>query len=300
MSDSCLCGQGMNNTGLATCLPAFKKTTGLFLVPLFANDGTRNSIDMSTAIDLTAKLQHADKSKRFYPIQDLKDVELPVADTKFKTYKDGTKRKLADGVRSFKATMPEASSVLIGKLQGVSCEKFGVFLFDIDGQLRGLKDGTLLYPVEIGGFNAIFKDATDDEVNEGMIEFDFDILLKISKFWILSSTDLNVNPNEVSGLVDANLTVGAITSTGVSISVNSDFGSGVATTMTAPIVGLLLADWSLTRTDTNADVPLTSVTEGADGVYALVYSAITGATVPLRARVKTTSGFDGYADYIDA
>lgn len=300
MSDSCLCGQGMNNTGLATCLPAFKKTTGLFLVPLFANDGTRNSIDLSTSIDLTAKVQHTDKSKRFYPIQDLKDVELPVADTRFKTYKDGTKRKLADGVRSFKATMPEASSVLIGKLQGVSCEKFGVYLFDIDGQLRGLKDGNLLYPVEIGGFDAIFKDATDDEVNEGMIQFDFDILLKIAKFWILSTTDLGVNPNELSGLVDANLTVGTITSTGVSISVNSDYGSGKATTMTAPIVGLTSTNWSLTRTDTNADVPLTSVTEGADGVYALVYSAITGSTVPLRARVKTTSGFDGYADYIDA
>lgn len=300
MSDSCLCGEGMNNTGLATCLPAFKKTTGVLFVPLFANDGTRNKIDMSTTIDMTAHIQHIDKSKRFYPIQDLKDVELPVADAKFKTYKDGAKRKLADGIRSFKATMPEASSVLIGKLQGVSCSKFGVYLIDIDGQLRGIKSGTDLYPVEIGGFNAMFKDATDDEVNEGMIEFDFDILLKVAQFWILSATDLGVNPNELSGLVDANLTVGTITSTGVSISVNSDYGSGKATTMVAPIVGLTSANWSLTRTDTNADVPLTSVTEGADGVYALVYSAITGSTVPLRARVKTTSGFDGYADYIDA
>lgn len=299
MSDSCLCGEGMNNTGLATCLPAFKKTTGILLVPIFANDGTRNSIDMSTTIDMSAKVNHLDKSKRFYPIQDLKDVELPVAETKFKTYKDGSKRKLADGVRSFKAVMPETSSVLIGKLQGVSCSKFGVYLVDIDGQLRGIKDGSLLYPVEIGGFDAIFKDATDDEVNEGMIQFDFDILLKISKFWILSTTDLNVNPNELNGLVDANLTVGAITSTGVSISVNSDFGSGVAT-MNAPIVGLLLADWTLTRTDTNADVPLTSVTEGVDGVYALVYTAITGSTVPLKAKVVASSGFEGYANYIDA
>ena len=300
MSDSCLCGEGMNNTGLATCLPAFKKTTGLFLVPLFANDGTRNSIDMSTTINLTTKIQNADKSKRFYPIQDLKDVELPVADAKFKTYKDGAKRKLADGIRSFKATMPETSSVLIGKLQGVSCSKFGVFLIDIDGQLRGLKEGSKLYPVEIGGFNAIFKDATDDEVNEGMIEFDFDILLKISKFWILSSTDLNVNPNEVNGLLDANLTVGAISSTDVSISVNSDYGSGKATVMTAPIVGLVAANWSLTRTDTNANVPLTSVTETTDGVYTLVYTAITGSTVPLKAKIVASSGFEGYANYIDA
>ena len=299
MSDSCLCGEGMNNTGLATCLPAFKKTTGILLVPMFANDGTRNSIDMSTTIDMSAKVNHLDKSKRFYPIQDLKDVELPVAETKFKTYKDGSKRKLADGVRSFKAVMPETSSVLIGKLQGVSCSKFGVYLVDIDGQLRGLKSGSLLYPIEIGGFDAIFKDATDDEVNEGMIQFDFDILLKISKFWILSTTDLNVNPNELNGLVDTTLTVGAITTTGVSISVNSDFGSGVST-MYAPVVGLLVGDWTLTRTDTNANVPLTSVTEGVDGVYALVYTAITGSTVPLKAKIVASSGFEGYANFIDA
>jgi hypothetical protein len=292
MSDSCLCGVGMNNTGLATCLPAFKKTTGMFLVPLFANDGTRNSIDMSTTISLSAKLNNADKSKRFYPIHDLKDVELPVADTKFKTYKDGTKRKLADGVRSFKATMPEASSVLISKLQGVSCEKFGVYLFDIDGQLRGLKDGTLLYPVEIGGFDAIFKDATDDEVNEGMIQFDFDILLKIAKFWILSTTDLGVNPNETSGLIDANLVEVSSGTTSTVLNISSDFGSGLATNP-APIVGLVTADF-YAYNETDLAVLSVTVAESTtiDGQYTLTYTAQTVAD-KVRIDVLPASGFDG-------
>lgn len=292
MSDSCLCGVGMNNTGLATCLPAFKKTTGMFLVPLFANDGTRNSIDMSTTISLSAKLNNADKSKRFYPIQDLKDVELPVADTRFKTYKDGTKRKLADGVRSFKATMPEASSVLIGKLQGVSCEKFGVYLFDIDGQLRGLKDGTLLYPVEIGGFDAIFKDATDDEVNEGMIQFDFDILLKIAKFWILSTTDLGVNPNETSGLIDANLVEVSSGATSTVLNISSDFGSGLATNP-APIVGLVTADF-YAYNETDLAVLSVTVAESTtiDGQYTLTYIAQTVAD-KVKIDVIASSGFEG-------
>jgi hypothetical protein len=292
MSDSCLCGVGMNNTGLATCLPAFKKTTGMFLVPLFANDGTRNSIDMSTTISLSAKLNNADKSKRFYPIQDLKDVELPVADTRFKTYKDGSKRKLADGVRSFKATMPEASSVLIGKLQGVSCEKFGVYLFDIDGQLRGLKDGTLLYPVEIGGFDAIFKDATDDEVNEGMIQFDFDILLKIAKFWILSTTDLGVNPNETSGLIDANLVEVSSGATSTVLNISSDFGSGLSTNP-APIVGLVTADF-YAYNETDLAVLSVTVAESTtiDGQYTLTYTSQTVAD-KVRIDVIPASGFDG-------
>lgn len=292
MSDSCLCGEGMNNTGLATCLPAFKKTTGVLFVPLFANDGTRNKIDMSTTIDMTAHIQNIDKSKRFYPIQDLKDVELPVADAKFKTYKDGAKRKLADGIRSFKATMPEASSVLIGKLQGVSCSKFGVYLIDIDGQLRGIKSGTDLYPVEIGGFNAMFKDATDDEVNEGMIEFDFDILLKVAQFWILSATDLGVNPNELSGLVDANLTEVSSGATSTVLNISSDFGSGVATNP-APIVGLVTADFSAYNDTDSASVTLTvAESTTVDGQYTLTYTSQTVADL-VTIKVLPASGFEG-------
>ena len=292
MSDSCLCGEGMNNTGLATCLPAFKKTTGVLFVPLFANDGTRNKIDMSTAINMTTHIQNADKSKRFYPIQDLKDVELPVADAKFKTYKDGAKRKLADGIRSFKATMPEASSVLIGKLQGVSCSKFGVYLIDIDGQLRGIKSGTDLYPVEIGGFNAMFKDATDDEVNEGMIEFDFDILLKVAQFWILSTTDLGVNPNELSGLIDANLVEVSSGATSTVLNISSDFGSGLATNP-APIVGLVTADF-YAYNETDLAVLSVTVAESTtiDGQYTLTYTSQTVAD-KVKIDVIASSGFEG-------
>lgn len=300
INDSCLCGTGMNNTGVVNCVKLFKKTTGMFIVPLIANDGTRNSLDLSTAIDMTAKIQHADPSKRWYPVTDLKDVELPTAESRFETAKDGSKFKLADGIKSFKGTIYEAGSMFASKLQGVSCEKYGVVLFDIDGNARGLKDGTNLYPVEVGGWDAIFHDASDDSVSKIMIQFDFDILLKVSRFWILSSTDLGVNPNTLSGLVDANITVGAITSTSVSISVNSDYGSGIASVMTSPIVGLVSADFKLTRTDTNADVPVVTATETADGVYTLTYTAITGSTVPLKVDVKPVSGFEGYAKYIDA
>lgn len=293
MSDSCLCGEGMNNTGLATCLPAFKKTTGILLVPMFANDGTRNYIDISTGVNLLSKVNHADKSKRFYPIQDLKDVELPVADTKFKTYKDGSKRKLADGIRSFKATMPEASSVLIGKLQGVSCQKFGVYLIDIDGQLRGRKDATELYPIEIGGFDAIFKDATDDEVNEGMIQFDFDILLKISQFWIISTADMSgINPNELNGLVDANFTGYTISTTSYVVSLYSDFGSGINVNP-APIVGLNGSDFSAYNDTDLASVALTVAESSTiDGQYTLTYTAQT-VNDKVTISVLPASGFEG-------
>lgn len=290
INDACLCGTGMNNTGLVTCIKGFKKTTGFLIVPILANDGTRNSIDLSTTIDMTAKVQHIDPSKRFYPVNDLKDVELPTAESRFETAKDGSKFKLADGIKSFKATIYEAGSMFASKLQGVSCEKYGVYLYDIDGNLRGVKDGNLLYPVEIGGWDAIFMDATDDNVSKIQIQFDFDILLKISRYWILSSTDLGVNPNDLLGLVDANLTEVSSGATSTVVTITSDYGSGLDA---LPIVGLVTADFSGYNDTDSASVSVT-VAESTtiDGQYTITYTSQTVADL-VTFKVLPSSGYEG-------
>lgn len=290
INDACLCGTGMNNTGLVTCIKGFKKTTGFLIVPILANDGTRNSIDLSTTIDMTAKVQHLDPSKRFYPVNDLKDVELPTAESRFETAKDGSKFKLADGIKSFKATIYEAGSMFASKLQGVSCEKYGVYLYDIDGNLRGVKDGNLLYPVEIGGWDAIFMDATDDNVSKIQIQFDFDILLKISRYWILSSTDLGVNPNDLLGLVDANLTEVSSGATSTVVTITSDYGSGLDA---LPIVGLVTADFSGYNDTDSASVSVT-VAESTtiDGQYTITYTSQTVAD-KVTFKVLPSSGYEG-------
>lgn len=290
INDACLCGTGMNNTGLVTCIKGFKKTTGFLIVPILANDGTRNSIDLSTTIDMTSKVQHIDPSKRFYPVNDLKDVELPTAESRFETAKDGSKFKLADGIKSFKATIYEAGSMFASKLQGVSCEKYGVYLYDIDGNLRGVKDGNLLYPVEIGGWDAIFMDATDDNVSKIQIQFDFDILLKISRYWILSSTDLGVNPNDLLGLVDANLTEVSSGATSTVVTITSDYGSGLDA---LPIVGLVTADFSGYNDTDSASVSVT-VAESTtiDGQYTITYTSQTVAD-KVTFKVLPSSGYEG-------
>lgn len=290
INDACLCGTGMNNTGLVTCIKGFKKTTGFLIVPILANDGTRNSIDLSTTIDMTSKVQHIDPSKRFYPVNDLKDVELPTAESRFETAKDGSKFKLADGIKSFKATIYEAGSMFASKLQGVSCEKYGVYLYDIDGNLRGVKDGNLLYPVEIGGWDAIFMDATDDNVSKIQIQFDFDILLKISRYWILSSTDLGVNPNDLLGLVDANLTEVSSGATSTVVTISSDYGSGLDA---LPIVGLVTADFSGYNDTDGASVSVT-VAESTtiDGQYTITYTSQTVADL-VTFKVLPSSGYEG-------
>lgn len=290
INDACLCGTGMNNTGLVTCIKGFKKTTGFLIVPILANDGTRNSIDLSTAINMDSYIKNVDPSKRFYPVNDLKDVELPTAESRFETAKDGSKFKLADGIKSFKAVIYEAGSMFASKLQGVSCEKYGVYLYDIDGNLRGVKDGNLLYPIEIGGWDAIFMDATDDNVSKIQIQFDFDILLKISRYWILSSTDLGVNPNTLLGLVDANLTEVSSGATSTVLTISSDYGSGLTA---LPIVGLVTADFSAYNDTDAASVSLTvAESTTVDGEYTLTYTSQTVAD-KVTIKVLPASGYEG-------
>lgn len=290
INDACLCGTGMNNTGLVTCIKGFKKTTGFLIVPILANDGTRNSIDLSTAINMDSYIKNVDPSKRFYPVNDLKDVELPTAESRFETAKDGSKFKLADGIKSFKAVIYEGGSMFASKLQGVSCEKYGVYLYDIDGNLRGVKDGNLLYPIEIGGWDAIFMDATDDNVSKIQIQFDFDILLKISRYWILSTADLGINPNTLLGLVDANLIEVSSGVTSTVLNISSDYGSGLSA---LPIVGLTTGDFSVYNENDSASVAV-SVAESTtiDGQYTLTYSTQTLLDV-LKIQVAPTSGYDG-------
>jgi hypothetical protein len=257
---------------------------------MFSNDGFRNSINLSPGINLQNKVKHTDPSSRFYPVNDLKDVELPTAESRFETAKDGSKFKLADGIKSFKAVIYEGGSMFASKLQGVSCKKYGVYLYDIDGNLRGIKEDDELYPIEIGGWDTIFMDATDDNVSKIQIQFDFDILLKISKYWILSAADLGVNPNTLLGLVDANLSEVSSDATTTVLTISSDYGSGLSA---LPIVGLTTADFSAYN-DTDAASLSVTVAESTtiDGEYTITYTAQTAADL-VTFKVLPASGFEG-------
>ena len=293
--DDCVCGTGLQNTGTPNCVQAFKKTTAMFYVPLYDNDGVRNSLDMSTTIDITAKTQAADASQRWYSITKLKDVELPTAETKFKEAKDGSKFKLAKGVKSFKGIIYESGSVFTSKLDGVNCQRVGVVLVDINGNARGLKEGSLFYPIEVGGHDAIFQDATDDDVAMTSIQFDFDILLNIAYYWILSADDLGANPNTLAGLIDANFTNGAIGATTFVATVYTDYGSGLDSQV-ATVTGLVSADFSAYNQTTDLAVVVTSA-EGADGVYTFTFLAQT-ATDVVRINALPASGYVGLTTFI--
>ena len=50
MSLGCNCDSGLSNSGQPNCVPIFSVTSGLIMVPLKANDGTLNGLDLSASV----------------------------------------------------------------------------------------------------------------------------------------------------------------------------------------------------------------------------------------------------------
>ena len=77
----CNCNVGLSNTGRPNCVPIFGITSSLILVPIFDNDGVKNGIDLSTTLPTWASLvNQADASKRWFPLPEFENVELPKAE----------------------------------------------------------------------------------------------------------------------------------------------------------------------------------------------------------------------------
>ena len=120
MSLGCNCDSGLSNTGRPNCVPIQSVTSKLILVPLKANDGTLNSIDLSLPVPNWLDLvNEADASKRWFPLPAFENVELPKADTTFEEANSGRMVFIRQGKRSFAGELwsEDSSPTLLGKLQ---------------------------------------------------------------------------------------------------------------------------------------------------------------------------------------
>jgi len=57
MAEICSCETVMGNTGLPSCYKALTLASGIFMTPTYANDGTKNVITTSVAVDDALLLQ---------------------------------------------------------------------------------------------------------------------------------------------------------------------------------------------------------------------------------------------------
>jgi len=299
MSIGCNCASGLSNTGRPNCVSLQSVTSKLIMVPLFATDGTANFLDLSAPLPTWATLvNEADASKRWFPLPNFENVELPKADSQFEEANSGRMVFLRQGKRSFAGELwaEDSTPTLLGKLQNNRCVDFGVYIVDVNGNLVGSKHDGGLYPITVDNpsFNPTFTFATDSTTQKIMLGFDFDRLFDESTMYMITPTEAGINFNDLNGLVDVNLLNEVIVATSVTFDAVLDYGTALN-----PIKfsGAISADFALYNNTTTSTVSVTAVENlPLEGNYTLTYIAQTALDSLTLSIVK--SGFDGELTYV--
>lgn len=277
----CNCNAGLGNTGRPGCVPIQSVTSKLIMVPLTANDGTLNGIDLSAPLPTWNSLvNETDESKRWFPLPAFENVELPKAESQFEEANSGRMAFLREGKRSFSGELwgEDSTPTLLGKMKAGRCVNFGVYVVDVTGNLIGSKVGGYLYPIPVDNqsWNPTFMFATDSTVQKIMLTFDFDRLFDDSTMYMITATEAGLDFNTLSGLIDVNLVVASqVANTSVTLDATFDYGTALNPILLQGVTGL--TDWSIYDvTNQVAFGNPTGVSESPAGTYTLLKVFVTG------------------------
>lgn len=277
----CNCNAGLGNTGRPGCVPIQSVTSKLIMVPLNANDGTLNGIDLSAPLPTWNDLvNEADASKRWFPLPAFENVELPKAESQFEEANSGRMAFLREGKRSFSGELwgEDSTPTLLGKMKAGRCVNFGVYVVDVTGNLIGSKVGGYLYPIPVDNqsWNPTFMFATDSTVQKIMLTFDFDRLFDDSTMYMITATEANLDFNTLTGLIDVNLAVASqVTTVSVTLDATFDYGTALNPILLQGVTGL--TDWDIYDvTNAVSFGNPTGVSESPAGTYTLLKTFVSG------------------------
>lgn len=303
----CKCNYGLNNTALPGCVPIAQVIKKVIFVQLQNNAGTLAYINPSTTLNkawATALINNTDKSTRWFPTPELKNVTLEKEAPVFESYEDGSSYFVREGVRKIAAVIPDCPPMYKAALESVRCNaNTGVFFVDINGNIIGLtneSDGNL-YPFPINTQSmvgsVVFGD--DKQVGKVNVMFELPAYIKDADIRMIQGTAFpDFSPVTLQGLLTVNATlVGAVTDTGMTVQLTTpspDLSTNIAVT------GWLLANFVSSSTGStgkiydvtdSTDKTITSVTESATipGQYTFVWTSMSGKTLTLAA---STPGYD--------
>ena len=279
----CNCNAGLGNTGRPGCVPIQSVTSKLIMVPLNANDGSLNGIDLAAPLPTWNSLvNEADASKRWFPLPAFENVELPKAESQFEEANSGRMAFLREGKRSFSGELwgEDSTPTLLGKMKAGRCVNFGVYVVDVTGNLIGSKVNGYLYPIPVDNqsWNPTFMFATDSTVQKIMLTFDFDRLFDDSTMYMITATEANLDFNTLTGLIDVNLAVASqVTTVSVTLEATFDYGTALNPILLQGVTGL--TDWSIYDvTNAVSFGNPTGVSESPAGTYTLLKTLVTGDT----------------------
>lgn len=301
---TCACTTAPGNTGTPNCEVLFKTQAGMFLVPMTADDGTANRIDVTTTLNqayFDALTQHADASKRWYPVHQTKNVSAPRDESVKETMDDGTSYIVEKGARNIELVIPKRSNVFLSKLEQWDCRDFGIIQIDTDGSIRGEATDDLAYlkPIKVQGgtWDAIMNDATSTTVSKISLKFQIDKNVKDSMLYLILASEMDgIDLSDTVGLFDTNaIHSNIVQATGIWVSaITTDFG-------TAPnknkVTSLITANFTITEVSPSSGTnhPLASVVEtviGSSGIYTFTLVAPAASNDVLHIVIAESLGYD--------
>ncbi len=281
---TCSCNETLGNTGQASCQNIAKVTKKIFVVPLYANDGTRNGYTVATPLTqnvLDALINQADASKRWYPLPELETVTNTRADSTFETAPSGKKAFIKQGIRNFSGEIWNESSLYKAQLDKLRCAGAGVYIIDAEGSLRGMvttSSEATLYPIEIdkASWDVRLIEATDTTIGKLMLSFDWEQNEDDALLRMISSSSIDADLLGAKGLLDI---IGADLGTGQTsliIKLTNKISGNLADADFCS--GLVAGDFALYNdTDAAAVTVLTAVENPTTKSYTLTYASQTVA-----------------------
>ncbi len=280
---TCKCGVGLSNTGTA-CTPIMQVAKKIIVVPYFDDNGATNGIDLSggpfDGVFFSDLINHADKSKRWFPLPELKNVVDERAENITQSFGDGSSVFISEGDRSFTGLLVKGTPRLKGKIESARCVEVGIFIIDKNGNLIGSldEDNGILLPIKLdeASVAARLMKTSDTTIQMLELKFNFHSDEKDENLAMITCDELDYNLLLLKGLLDIHATVANKSLTSFEVTLKTEYGS-----VLNPVLdeGLVAADFTLYNDTDSAAVVITSAAEAPDGTYTIVYAAQTAADV---------------------
>ena len=233
LSFSCVCGAGVGNLGIPSCVKNASLLNRDIFVNAFAADGTRNSIKDSdltdgklTAAKLLEFFNHPDPTKRWYPTPDkYEEVANARTDRQTQESSTGTVKILRNGVKTRQAELwdvPESWSANINK---ASCVQMATFAVGEGGELSGevSADGSEFFPllIEKGTLNAEPFDANPDKDAYTVVTYQLSRNINEGAYITLSADDIEADLLSARALIEVSIDQGPTANTATLIYVTA-------------------------------------------------------------------------------
>jgi len=311
-STGCICGtSAFPNMGTPNCTQEMLPMAFPILIPRWKADGTRNSIDVSSATlgaDIQALITTATAvDERIYPFPRVQNPTIPRTDTAYETTANGDKFKLAGegGVYSFLFELYGSESVfqLQRELKKAGCIDIDMYIATTDGALWGTKSSLTStdlhgYMLSKETFDSFFNFPVPGARAKIMVSADVERSECIENSYVITSSEMIDTGGVASTSLLANVsgfqTLVNPTPLSTTIETKVYMGFGTAGSQ-LPIKGLVQANFTINDdsdiTQPSPIVQSSPPVESPDGTYTLTVPTMTTTNI-IRVSVIGAAGFD--------